>query len=132
MRKVLTFILVFVCMATFAVADTHDMSNLTFDQLVDLHHRIAVEIMSRPEWKEVEVPAGEWAIGEDIPAGFYSVKNIHDRVNIVRIEDKAGKTAGLYKGLSADEVVGKAEFKKGLIFICEYPVLLAPPISLGF
>ena len=128
MRKLITLILL-ICMVPIIAAA--ELTGLSFDELVELQQEVTAEIMSRPEWKEVTVPAGEWLIGEDIPAGYYSIKST-GRLNIVRIEDQNGSSAGIYKTFDEGEVEGKAYLQEGMIFTCSRPVVLMPPIVPGF
>lgn len=103
---------------------------MSYDELIEMNRKIIAEIISRPEWKEVTVPAGNWVVGVDIPVGFYSIKAT-DRLSIVKLEDKNGNYV-FYKTMDTDEVCGKAEFAAGSTFEIKKPVILAPPISLGF
>lgn len=50
-----------------------DISSMTFDELISLRDKITKEITSRPEWKDVTVPAGVYEIGTDIPAGHWTI-----------------------------------------------------------
>ena len=59
--------------ATFAHAETFDISALSYDELIALHKQVSLAIMQSDEWKEVTVPIGTYVIGEDIPAGDYTV-----------------------------------------------------------
>ena len=130
MRKLFAVLLAILLVSSVAVADAPDLSDLTYEQLIALQHYFTAEIVSRPEWQEIEIPAGDWTIGVDIPAGYYSIKSTDNR-NIVRIEDSDGRAAGIYKTLGKDEVVGKTLFPEGMIFSCWHPVLLSPPIIPG-
>ena len=129
MKRLIAVLLIscFVC----SVAAADGISGLTFEQLLVLRQEITAEIMSRPEWKEVEVPAGTWVIGEDIPAGVYSIKNTKG-LNVVRVEDGDGRVAGLYKTFDDDELYGRVELEDGCVLTCYYPLIFAPPVSLGF
>ena len=53
--------------------DVSDLSELSFDQLIALKEQISKELTTRPEWKEVTVPQGVWKVGEDIPAGHWTI-----------------------------------------------------------
>ena len=128
MRKLITVLLI-ICMIP--VISAAELSGLTFDQLIELQQDLTAEIVSRPEWQEVTVPAGEWVIGVDIPAGYYSIKSTA-RLNIVRIEDQDGRSAGLYKTFDEGEVEGKTMLPDGMIFTCSKPVVLMPPMVIGF
>jgi hypothetical protein len=55
------------------VAESIDLGSMSFDQLVDLRDQITREISTRPEWKDVYVPAGFYEIGVDIPAGRWTL-----------------------------------------------------------
>ena len=50
-----------------------DLSDLTFDDLIALRAQTQYEMMNRPEWEEVEVPQGVYKVGEDIPAGTWTI-----------------------------------------------------------
>ena len=72
MKKLLCLLLCLVCLPTFALAEV-DLDSLTFVELIELREQITAEITSRPEWKEVFVPAGVYEVGVDIPAGRWTL-----------------------------------------------------------
>ncbi len=59
------------CSSAFAEID---LTGLSFDELVALKDRINLAIWESAEWQEVTVPIGVWKIGEDIPAGHWTIK----------------------------------------------------------
>lgn len=59
---------------TFASAETFDLSGMSYDELVALKNRINLAMWQSEEWQEVTVPQGVWVVGEDIPAGHWTVK----------------------------------------------------------
>ncbi len=59
---------------TFASAETFDLSGMSYDELVALKNRINLAMWLSEEWQEVTVPQGVWVVGEDIPAGHWTVK----------------------------------------------------------
>ena len=128
MRKFVCFALILCLLPVMALAD--DLSSMSFDDLMALRQQITAEIMSRPEWKEVTVPAGNWEVDKDIPIGFYSI-TATDSLTIVRLEDKNGDFV-FYKTMDNGEMCGKAEFAKGSVLYVNKPVILAPVASLGF
>ena len=103
---------------------------MSYNELINIYKVIIAEIMSRPEWKEVEITEGNWEVGKDIPAGSYSIRSTKD-LSIVRLEDKDGHFV-FYKTMGKDEVCGKAEFAQGSVLYISNPVILAPPVLLGF
>ena len=51
-----------------------DLSGLSYDELVALKDRINLAIWNSEDWQEVTVPQGVWKVGEDIPAGTWTVR----------------------------------------------------------
>ena len=88
--------------------------------------------MSRPEWKEVTVPGGEWVVGEDIPAGEYSISPTK-MGGYVHIYDAKGKTLVSQGVRKEDNSIGKVELLDGYVVKIENgSVIFAPPKGLGF
>lgn len=50
-----------------------DLSQLSYQELLELKDHINLAIWESEEWQEVTVPQGVWKVGEDIPAGHWSV-----------------------------------------------------------
>ena len=74
MKKLIALLLILVmALPAAALADLPDISNLTYDELVQLKDQINLAIWNSQEWQEVTVPAGVWTIGEDIPEGYWTV-----------------------------------------------------------
>lgn len=73
MKKCISLLLLLCLFATSSFAEI-DLSSLSFDELVDLRNQCLTEMTKRDEWQEVTVPVGVWKIGEDIPAGHWTIK----------------------------------------------------------
>lgn len=76
MRRILSLALALVlCLALIPAASAADidLSGLSFDELVALRDRIDLAIWQSEEWQEVTVPHGVWLVGEDIPAGKWTI-----------------------------------------------------------
>lgn len=73
MKKLLSLLLLLALLIPVS-ANAVTLSEMTFDELVALREKIAVELTKRPEWKEVTVPKGTWKVGEDIPAGHWHIR----------------------------------------------------------
>lgn len=129
MKKLISIILILCLFPVVSLAD--DLSSMSYEDLITLSRQITAEIMSRPEWKEVDVPSGEWVIGEDIPEGYYSI-TATDRTAIVSATPIGSKAEDFYHVIGEGETVGKAFFKTGSIFKTSRTVILAPPKGLGF
>lgn len=91
MKRLICAILVLLIMNSWtigwAVAEDIDLSNLSFDQLVALKDRINLAIWNSDEWQEVVVPQGLWVVGEDIPAGHWTVEPYPKCKSLVSIGD---------------------------------------------
>lgn len=54
-------------------AEGFDLSSMGFDELVELQTRITSELITRTDFKEILVPTGVYKVGEDIPAGKWTI-----------------------------------------------------------
>ena len=78
MKKVMSIFIALalvLALAPAAFADV-DLSGMSFDELVALKDQINLAIWNSAEWQEVEVPQGVWRVGEDIPAGKWTIRAI--------------------------------------------------------
>lgn len=107
MKKFLGFFLaVLLLLPVFASAEV-DVKSLSTEELLALRVSIVDELMARGEMKSAKVPAGEYIVGEDIPAGSYSITTDQILVTIV-----IGDYDGMYV-VSPDSPVGKLTLKAG-------------------
>lgn len=67
-------VLVFALILTASALAEIDLTGMTYDELVALKDQINLAIWNSEEWQEVTVPQGLWIVGEDIPAGKWTVK----------------------------------------------------------
>lgn len=83
MKKLFVFLVVFLfatcaCAENAASVPTRSadipLYKLPYDELVKLKNRINLSMWMREDWQEVTVPQGTWKVGEDIPAGHWTVK----------------------------------------------------------
>ena len=51
-----------------------DLSSMTIEDLATLKNKINLTIWASKNWQEVKVPQGVWKVGEDIPAGHWTLK----------------------------------------------------------
>lgn len=134
MKRIVCLLLAFVFLNSFAIADNVDLSGMSYNDLITLQKNLVKEIMSRPEWKEVKVPAGTWKVGEDIPAGTYGVstKSVLVTMTVYKSESKDFMDMEGMHVLSADESIGKLVLKDGWVVEITSEVVFTPPVSLGF
>ncbi len=130
MKKFLCLLLIALMITPGAIAETFDLSSLSFDQLRKLQQIVNQEIVSRPEWKEVTVPAGTWTVGEDIPEGSYSIR-YNGMIVIIDIEDQNGNMI-LYNSLTNGGKIGKVKLVKGYTGELSGKGIFAQAETLGF
>lgn len=61
------------CLVLPVCAEDIDLSSLSWEELLELKAAITMEQLTRDEWEEVEVPQGVYKVGEDIPAGKWTI-----------------------------------------------------------
>lgn len=132
MKKLFCLVLIFMTLVPCAVSETIDFSLMSFEQLRELQQKINQEIVTRPEWKEVTVPAGTWEIGKDIPAGAYSLKYTGKIMVTIETYEKGQLVDYNFLSQSADTIIGRIEFKAGQTISISGSIIFAPPLSLGF
>ncbi len=74
MKRVLCICTVLIIIYSCAYANDIDLSNMTFTELYELRKQCQLEMMKKSDWQEVTVPQGIWKVGEDIPAGTWTVR----------------------------------------------------------
>lgn len=132
MKKLLIIVIVIFLTIPCAFSEDVDLSGLTFGELMQLQTMISAEIISRPEWKEVNVPSGSWTVGKEIPAGTYSLMPGKNGGGYIKIS-RNGRTV-IAQGIRENEdAFGKIELQEGdIISIERGSIIFAPPITLGF
>ncbi len=75
-RKSLIIIIVLLMglfLVRLSLAANYDLSGFSYEDLISLQSQISKEIMSRPEFKKVIVPPGSYKVGNEIPAGKWTI-----------------------------------------------------------
>ena len=130
MKKLIALILVALSLIPMVAFADVDFSGMSFDELISLNEKLIQEIISRPEFKEVTVPTGSYKVGEDIPAGNYSLSFSSGTFgSMIQINDYQD----VYSVSSSDPVVGKVTLKDGdSIKISMGSIVFKPYVGLGF
>lgn len=95
--KILFSVLLSLLLAFSSASAEIDLSGMSFDELVSLREQLNLAIWSCQEWQEVEVPAGVWDVGKDIPAGHWTitiVDNASSNIFYADRLDEYGKGVG--------------------------------------
>lgn len=85
MKKIISIFLVLIIIVSCSsvIAEDIDISNLSYDELITLVNKAQLLMMASDKWQEVEVPEGTYLIGQDIPAGKWTIScNEHYYVNL--------------------------------------------------
>lgn len=154
-RIVSTFFVLLLSTATFASAESFDLSTLSYDELVALKEQIDIAIWNSQEWQEVTVPQGVWVVGEDIPAGHWTIRGTSSyitQITIGTVLNAAGDDISwasdfyFYEGVKAKDAWGfdpntdreyiDFELKEGMYVIIDSASAIFTPYtgkpSLGF
>lgn len=138
MKKIFALALALLMFVSVAAAESIDLSSLSYDELVILQQRLNAEIVSRPEWKRVMVPPGEYLVGVDIPEGSYSLtceEGVWGNITVYNQEKTAPGQQRLEYinniGLSGN-TIGRITLKKGNVFKTTTTVFFSPVKNLGF
>lgn len=110
---------------------SYALSDMSIDELVTLRSEINAELMERGYEKEVTIPAGTYIIGEDIPAGAYTIRHV-SRSAMVTVYDENGRISE-YHSVREGEIIGKMTMlNKQTVEISSGSVIFAPYVGLGF
>lgn len=120
--------------AALAEAISVDPATATLEELIAARTAIERAIMSRDDYKEVTVPAGTYAVGDQIPAGEYTVAS-KAVLALVTVYGEGGKEAfdldGMYT-LSGSEDIGRLVLEDGQTIEITGSVVFTPYAGLGF
>lgn len=76
MKKLVALALALVLLCSTALAAEIDLSGMSLAELLELQQRVTMAMWETEEWQEVEVPAGVYEVGKDIPAGHWTITPI--------------------------------------------------------
>lgn len=149
MKRLITIILILaLILPAAALADIPDISGLTFEELVQLQSQLNIALWNSEQWQEVEVPAGVWEVGKDIPEGYWTISMrpgkytqifYCEKVNDVSLRPDHSMDSHTTVIASPDSWVAESSptfysynMKSGCFFICDDPVIFTPYIGPEF
>ena len=124
MKKIVSVVLLLVLTCCVAYAEVN-LSTMTTEELITLRTSIVKELMDRGALKSANVPAGEYVIGKDIPAGDYSITTTQILVNVIYGD------FNMYM-VTPDNSVGKITLKDGESFQFSSSITLTKYAGLSF
>lgn len=137
MKKICALVLALLLIQGAALAA--DLSGMSFDELLALRDQVQRELISRPEWKEVTVPPGEYTVGIDIPAGVYSIEHAGKRSGNFCVWGAAVDDYKANGGLLINTTISKDNpflarlvLKDGNVLETNTTILMTPYQGLGF
>lgn len=142
MKRLIILFLSLILLAASAAADPVDLSGMSFDELVALRDQLNLAMWNSQEWQEVTIPAGVWKVGEDIPAGHWTIRPLPgDYVSVAYCDklDQFGMSPapgwvgwnGCLTGRDNDITSSERhevslEMTAGMYFICRHTVTFTP------
>ncbi|MDI9521537.1 MAG: hypothetical protein QM308_10365 [Bacillota bacterium] len=115
--------------ATAATAHGFDLQGMTLDQLTTLMNDVQAEIAKKRTFSSIEVDAGTYTIGVDIPAGIYMVECATDAYySAVTTKNSEGKIVDVLsvREDNPKEIIGKLELNDGMILKISAKIILYP------
>ena len=132
-RKFLSVILTLCLLLPVIALAEVDLSAMSVDELIALNKAIVMQLMSRKDFKEVPVSAGTYKVGEDIPAGMYTVKAEDDQYVVLYVFDSNGDYTLKMYTVKADSPIGKLVLEDGeTVATVGGSVIFMPYAGLGF
>ena len=110
MKKLLTVLIVLALLGAAALAEQIDLSGMSYEDLLALRQQVDAAIWASDGWQEVEVPAGVYTIGEDIPTGRWSVSPTGVVAAITLYPDKSDYTGQTYNILTTAAIMEGESF----------------------
>lgn len=75
MRRIMIFFVIVSLLFTMtvALAEIPDVSDLSYEELIQLQEKLSQALWASDGWNRVNVPMGNYVIGTDIPAGRWTI-----------------------------------------------------------
>ena len=114
MKKIFCVLVVGILLISTAavIADGVDLSGMSFDELVALKEQINLAIWNSQEWQEVRVPTGLYKVGEDIPAGKWTVLAPEGSYNYVKWGTKPDASGTHLESWEGNEMIYSTSFER--------------------
>lgn len=105
MKKLASVLLLIFIFTSACAYSEIDLSGMTYSELVDLKDKINLAIWQSADWQQVTVPQGIYKVGEDIPAGHWTISAAE------------GARAYIYCGTEMDNTYVDGEYLSALELI---------------
>lgn len=137
MKKIAALLLALIlCLGSLPAFADVDLSAYTQEELLALRDKINEELLKRGIEKKVEVPQGRYIVGEDIPAGTYTLKPKPNGFAVIEVWKNASSKYNMFYESVSDydkEYIGKLQLVEGNIVEITYgSFVFSPYQGLGF
>ena len=106
--------------------------DIPYENLQHIRNQLTEEIFFRGDWNQVEFMGGEWVVGKDIPAGFYSVRAKDGKYTSVDVISPDAYHSHSYYTIEEGGEIGKLDLKDGMILEFSHTLVFGKPKTLGF
>lgn len=131
MKKIICILSILCILAIVPAYADVDISGLSFEELISLQTKVNQALWASDGWKEVTVPEGVYKIGEDIPAGRWTLKRAVNDYTYMRVGKRftEGKVGG-YTFTSEVEAETNLILEEGCyIEILHNPLVFTPYVA---
>ena len=105
---------------------------IPYENLRHIRNQLTEEIFFRGDWNQVEIMGGEWTVGVDLPAGFYSVRTKDGKYASLDVTSTDAYRSHTYFTIEEGGEIGKLELKDGMVLDFSRTLLFGKPKTLGF
>lgn len=88
----MSVLLAFQAVPALSDPETVDLAAMSLQELAELQHRVELAMFASKEWQSVEVPEGAYRIGDQIPAGTWTLTPTPGLYSSIKIVDKVNET----------------------------------------
>lgn len=116
--------------AACAVAETTDLSQMTFEELADLRARIDAEMLLRPEAEDMVLGVGEYVVGRDLmPGSYYMIYESGNMapgyVSVYSDDTKSQRILWIMTETSTYDVYPLTSLEEGNVVVVEHNIMRA-------
>ena len=132
MKRFVCFLLLLVLLPVVSFADLPDLSGLSRSELFELSAQIQALLFDESLVDGILIPAGEYVIGEDIPAGTYRADVVSDVGGLCAIYPSVtnnGRSFKFYLGNMYGTLTFRLELEEGSLLQIQYNSLMIYPYT---
>ena len=131
MKKIICIVSLICLLITSTAFAEVDISGLSFEELVALQTKVNQALWDSDGWNQVTVPEGVYKIGEDIPAGRWTLKRAKNDYTYMRVGKRftEGKVSGYTFTSEVEEETNLILEEGSYIEILHNPLVFTPYVA---